>query len=148
MAGIDAHPALRAISPQAPMTDVWMGDDFFHNGAFRQTYGFDYVQEMEGQRTDLQVDTKEDTYEFFLKRGNFANAAASAKIAGLPTAKKFLEQPAYTRFWRDMALEYRLSAALVPTLEVGGYWDQEDMWGTQAEYAVLKQNDPEHLVYM
>ena len=49
MAGISAHPAVKAISPQAPMTDVWMGDDFFHNGAFRESYGFDYVQEMEAQ---------------------------------------------------------------------------------------------------
>ncbi len=48
MAGIDAHPAVKAISPQAPMTNIWMGDDFFHNGAFRETYGFDYVQQLGG----------------------------------------------------------------------------------------------------
>jgi putative CocE/NonD family hydrolase len=148
MAGIDPHPALKAISPQAPMTDVWMGDDFFHNGAFRQTYGFDYVQQMEGQKTDVVVDSKEDAYEFFLKKGNFANAAAAAKIAGLPTAKKFLEQPTYTKFWREMAVESRLNSVNVPTLEVGGYWDQEDMWGTQAEYAALKQHDSQHQVFM
>ena len=47
MAGIDPHPAVKAISPQAPMIDVWIGDDFFHNGAFRQTYGYDYVLGME-----------------------------------------------------------------------------------------------------
>ena len=45
MAGIDPHPAVKAISPQAPMIDVWIGDDFFHNGAFRQSYGYDYVLE-------------------------------------------------------------------------------------------------------
>ena len=50
MAGIDAHPAVKAISPQAPMTDVWMGDDFFHNGAFRETYGFDYVRNSKSRR--------------------------------------------------------------------------------------------------
>src|SRR3984885_10324713 len=50
-AGIDAHPAVKAISPQAPMTNVWLGDDFFHNGAFRETYGFDYVQQLEAQKT-------------------------------------------------------------------------------------------------
>ena len=48
-AGIDPHPAVKAISPQAPMTDVWIGDDFFHNGAFRQTYGYDYVLGMESR---------------------------------------------------------------------------------------------------
>ena len=67
MAGIDAHPAVKAISPQAPMTDVWMGDDFFHNGAFRETYGFDYVQQLEAQKTDGVVDSKEDQYNYFLE---------------------------------------------------------------------------------
>ena len=50
MAGIDPHPAVKAISPQAPMIDVWMGDDFFHNGAFRQSYGYDYVMGMESSK--------------------------------------------------------------------------------------------------
>jgi uncharacterized protein len=50
MAGIDPHPAVKAISPQAPMIDVWMGDDFFHNGAFRQSYGYDYVLGLESAR--------------------------------------------------------------------------------------------------
>ncbi len=68
-AGIDAHPAVKAISPQAPMTDIWLGDDFFHNGAFRETYGFDYVQQLEAQKTDVRVESKEDTYDFFLKAG-------------------------------------------------------------------------------
>ena len=62
-AGIDAHPAVKAISPQAPMTDVWRGDDFFHNGAFRETYGFDYVQQLEAQKTDVRAEAKEDTYD-------------------------------------------------------------------------------------
>jgi putative CocE/NonD family hydrolase len=148
MAGIDAHPAVKAISPQAPMTDVWMGDDFFHNGAFRETYGFDYVQQMEGQKTDVRVNLKQDTYDFFLQHTNFAGAAVAAKMSDLPTAKAFLTQPAYTRFWQDMAVEYHLTKVEVPTLEVGGYWDQEDMWGTQAEYAALKPHDSSHQVFM
>ena len=148
MAGIDAHPAVKAISPQAPMTDVWMGDDFFHNGAFREAYGFDYVQQMEAQKTDARVDTKQDTYDFFLQHGNFEGAAAAAKMSGLPTAKAFLEQPAYTKFWQDMEVETHLNRVEVPTLEVGGYWDQEDMWGTQAEYSALKKHDSGHEVFL
>jgi len=148
MAGIDAHPAVKAISPQAPMTDVWMGDDFFHNGAFRQTYGFDYVQELEAQKTNVAVQSKEDTYNFFLRNVNFAGAAKAAGMENLPTAKMFLEQPAYTKFWRDMAVERHLTKVEVPTLEVGGWWDQEDMWGTQAEYAALEPHDTEHEVFM
>jgi putative CocE/NonD family hydrolase len=144
MAGIDAHPAVKAISPQAPMTDVWMGDDFFHNGAFRQGYGFDYVQQMEAQKTDARVDLKQDTYDFFLRHVNFASAVETVpKMNELPSVKAFLTQPAYTKFWRDMAVEDHLTEVEVPTLEVGGYWDQEDMWGTQAEYAALKKHDDE-----
>jgi len=148
MAGIDAHPAVKAISPQAPMTDIWMGDDFFHNGAFRETYGFDYVQQLEGQKTDVRVDSKEDTFDFFLRNGNFTGAAEAAKMSNLATAKMFLTQPAYTKFWQDMAVEKRLGKVEVPTLEVGGWWDQEDMWGTQAEYAALEPHDAKGEVFM
>jgi hypothetical protein len=149
MAGIDAHSAVKAISPQAPMTDVWMGDDFFHNGAFRQSYGFDYVQQMETQKTDVAVDMKQDTYDFFLRNGNFAGAVTTVpKMSYLPTVKAFLSQPAYTAFWQAMAVEDHLTKVEVPTLEVGGYWDQEDMWGTQAEYAALKKHDAEHEVFL
>ena len=77
MAGIDAHPAVKAISPQAPITNVWMGDDFFHNGAFRESYGFDYVQEMEAQKTDARVDMMQDMQDFFLHHVNFAGAVAT-----------------------------------------------------------------------
>ncbi len=148
MAGIDAHPAVKAISPQAPMTDIWMGDDFFHNGAFRETYGFDYVQQLEAQKTDARVNTKEDTYDFFLRNVNFEGAAKAAKITDLPTAKAFLSQPAYTKLWQDMAVERRLNEVETPTLEVGGWWDQEDMWGPQAEYAALEPHDAKHEVFL
>ena len=148
MAGIDAHPAVKAISPQAPMTNIWLGDDFFHNGAFRETYGFDYVQELEAQKTDARVESKEDTYDFFLRNVNFAGAANAAKMENLPTAKIFLTQPAYTPFWQAMAVEKHLTKVEAPTLEVGGWWDQEDMWGTQAEYAALEPHDKKHEVFL
>jgi putative CocE/NonD family hydrolase len=152
MAGIDAHPAVKAISPQAPMTNIWLGDDFFHNGAFRETYGFDYVQQLEAQKTDVPQSSKEDQYDFFLSHVNFAGAAEAAGMTQLPTAKVFLSQPSYVKFWQDMAVEPHLHKPEVPTLEVGGYWDQEDMWGTQAEYAALrpneKPNDPQHRVFL
>ncbi len=152
MAGMDAHPAVKAISPQAPMTDIWVGDDFFHNGAFRETYGFDYVQEMEAQKTDIRPDAQQDQYDFFLRHVNFAGAAAAAGVTQLPTAQRFLTEPSYTKFWQDMAVERRLTKPEVPTLEVGGYWDQEDMWGPQAEYAALHAHedarDLQHRVFL
>ncbi|MDE1177650.1 MAG: CocE/NonD family hydrolase [Edaphobacter sp.] len=148
MAGIDAHPAVKAISPQAPMTNIWMGDDFFHNGAFRETYGFDYVQQLEAQKTDVRVDSTEDTFNFFLRNVNFAGAAKSAGMSDLPTAKAFLTHPEYSKFWQDMAVEPHLTKVEVPTLEVGGWWDQEDMWGPQAQYAALEPHDKSHEVFL
>ncbi len=152
MAGLDANPAVKAVSPQAPMTDVWMGDDFFHNGAFRESYGFDYVQEMEAQKTDGVVSSDEDQYRFFLEHVNFAGAAQAAGMSHLPTAEMFLAQPTYTPFWQAMAVQPHLLRPEVPTLEVGGYWDQEDMWGTQAEYAALRAHEaagqPLHRVFL
>ena len=148
MAGIDAHPAVKAVSPQAPMTDTWLGDDFFHNGAFRETYGFDYVLGLEAQKTNGFVSATEDQYDFFLKHGNFTGAAESAKMSNLPTAKVFLAHPEYSKFWQDMAVQRHLTKVEVPTLEVGGWWDQEDMWGTQAEYAALKPHDKNGEVFM
>ncbi|HXB62261.1 MAG TPA: CocE/NonD family hydrolase, partial [Acidobacteriaceae bacterium] len=148
MAGIDPHAAVKAVSPQAPMTDVWMGDDFFHNGAFRQSYGYDYTMGMESSKTDAFGKMEEDAYDYFLKAGNFANAAKKGRIDGLPTARAFVEHPAYDAFWQAMAVTPWLTRVTVPTFLVGGWWDEEDMWGPQAEYAAMAAHDPEHKVQM
>ncbi len=81
MAGIDPHPAVRAISPQAPMIDVWMGDDFFHNGAFRQSYGYDYVYEMETNKESSSVSYGKGKDRHSARRASttFSNAALSPK---------------------------------------------------------------------
>jgi uncharacterized protein len=150
-AGIDPHPAVRAISPQAPMTDVWIGDDFFHNGAFRQTYGYDYVLGMESGKENAFGKLDEDAYTWFLKAGSFA-AAGKNSVDDLPTGRAFLQHPAYDNFWRSRAIQGHLTTVAVPTLEVGGWWDQEDMWGPQAEYAALESHNepgnPGHRVYL
>ncbi len=151
-AGIDPNPHVKAISPQAPMTDVWLGDDFFHNGAFRQTYGYDYVGAMESGKEDDLTKMKGNEYTFFLKAGSFAAAAKLSGASDLPTWKAFLEHPAYDDYWRSRAVEGHLNTVAVPTLEVGGWWDQEDLYGPQEEYAVLEPhsqaNDPLHRVYL
>jgi|GEM_PF-13975 len=152
MAGIDPHPAVKAISPQAPMTNTWIGDDFFHNGAFRQTYGFDYGMGMESSKKNAFQKLKQDGYESFLHAGNFSTAAKNAGIENLPTVKEFLEHPEYAPVWQGKAVEPHLTAeampTILPTLEVGGWWDQEDMWGPQAEYAALKSHDSQHNVFL
>jgi hypothetical protein len=150
-AGIDPHPAVKAISPQAPMIDVWMGDDFFHNGAFRQSYGYDYVLRMESGKEEITPDYGKDKegkprdgYDFFLERGNFAEDVKQAGSKTLPTWKLFLEHPAYDIVWRSRGVENSLSTVAVPTLSVGGYYDQEDMFGPQIEYSTLEAHDRDH----
>jgi putative CocE/NonD family hydrolase len=151
MAGIDPHPAVKAISPQAPMIDVWLGDDFFHNGAFRQSYGYDYVLSMESGKEEIKVDYGKDKdgkprdgFDFYLKRGSFAEAVKKSGAKTLPTWKLFLKDPAYDSVWRSRGVEHSLNTVAVPTLSVGGYYDQEDMYGPQQEYASLEPHDANH----
>jgi hypothetical protein len=154
-AGIDPHPAVKAISPQAPMIDVWMGDDFFHNGAFRQSYGYDYVKGLESTRERADVDYGKDKngkprdgFDYFLERGNFAEDVKKSRSKMLPTWKLFLDHPAYDSVWYARGVEHHLNAVTVPTLSVGGYYDQEDMWGPQEEYAKLEPHDAQHANFL
>jgi putative CocE/NonD family hydrolase len=147
-AGIDSHPAVKAISPQAPMTDVWKGDDFFHNGAFRQTYGYDYTIGMESGKENAFGKLDQDAYDYFLQAGSFAAAAKKSGSPMLPTWQAFLAHAGYDNFWSSRAVQPHETKVEVPTLEVGGYWDQEDMWGPQAEYAALKPHDARHEVFL
>jgi putative CocE/NonD family hydrolase len=147
MAGIDPHPAVKAISPQAPMIDVWMGDDFFHNGAFRQTYGYDYALGLESSKESTDVDYGKgvDGYGYFLERGSLAEDVKQSGVnKKLPTWQAFLEHPAYDGYWYSRGVEHHLDKVTVPTLTVGGYYDQEDMWGPQEEYASLEPHDSNH----
>ena len=155
MAGIDPHPAVKAISPQAPMIDVWMGDDFFHNGAFRQTYGYDYVLGMESNKEQGNVDYGKDKdgkprdgFDYFLERGSFAEDVKKSGSPLLPTWKLFLEHPSYDSVWRSRGVENYLNTVAVPTLSVGGTYDQEDMWGPQIEYSTLEPHDASHQNYL
>jgi putative CocE/NonD family hydrolase len=150
-AGIDPHPATKAVSPQAPMIDVWVGDDFFHNGAFRQTYGYDYVLGLESnnERTDVTYGKDKngkpvDGYDYFLERGSFDQDVKKSGAKMLPTWKLFLDHPAYDSMWSARGVENWLNAVQVPTLTVGGYYDQEDMWGPQEEYSKLEPHDSQH----
>jgi putative CocE/NonD family hydrolase len=154
-AGIDPHPAVKAISPQAPMIDAWMGDDFFHNGAFRQSYGYDYVLRMESGKEEITPDYGKDKdgkprdgFDFFLERGNFAEDVKQSGSITLPTWKLFLEHPAYDSVWRSRGVQHSLSSVAVPTLTVGGYYDQEDIFGPQIEYSTLEPRDQSRQNYL
>ena len=151
-AGVDPHPAVRAISPQAPMIDTWLGDDFFHNGAFRQSFGYDYVLGMEsgnGKKFEAYYGAADagqprDGYQYFLERSDFQEEVKRSGLPLLPTWKLFLEHPAYDEVWRFRSLESTLNKVVVPTLTVGGYYDEEDMYGPQEEYSLLEDHDTDH----
>ena len=145
MAGIHPHPALKAISPQAPMTDTWMGDDFFHQGAFRLSYGFEYAAELE-QSNDMSVPPPiptYDTYDWYLAQGPLSTLT---RLLGghAPTWRNFTEHPTYDAFWKARALPTYLTSVSVPTMTVGGWWDQEDFYGALKAYASLEPHDAEH----
>jgi putative CocE/NonD family hydrolase len=142
IAGVRPHPAVKAVSPQAPMTDTWMGDDFFHQGAFRLSYGFEYSSEME-LSTDGSVEPptgRYDTYDWYLAQGPLRNL--TKRLAGrVPTWTAFTEHPAYDAYWKGRALTKSLTALAVPTLTVGGWYDQEDFFGPLATYRALERFD-------
>jgi putative CocE/NonD family hydrolase len=137
------HPALRAVSPQAPMTDTWMGDDFFHQGAFRMSYGFEYSWGMEGWSAGLgplPID-RTDSYDWYLSFPSLADLTARTGALRLPTWRHFVEHPAYDSVWQSRAFVRAVRGVSVPTLTVGGWWDQEDIYGPTATYAALERFD-------
>ena len=143
VATIDAHPALKASSPQAPMTDTWLGDDFFHNGAFRQSYGYEYVKSMETSKEEADVSFDKDAYDWYLEMG------ALRKITELnqgkfPTWNAFVAHPNYDDYWKARGAGNYLKPTTVATLVVGGWWDQEDYYGALATYNTLEKFDKKH----
>ena len=142
-AGIHPHPALKAISPQAPVGDVWIGDDFFHNGAFRETQGLEFAAFMEmnpGKFFFLPIPDY-DHYTFYLKYATLDSVAKATAVTKLPTWIGLQEHPAYDAYWQERALTRAMTRTEVPTLFVGGWWDQEDVYGPQALYHALERHD-------
>jgi putative CocE/NonD family hydrolase len=152
MALLGPHPALKVAAPESPMVDGWMGDDWFHYGAFRQT-NFDYTHQQTTQRDSGEPVARDsyDDYEAFRRAGS---AGAYARLHGLdqlPWAQKMIEHPAYDAFWQGQALDKLVAAkpSQVPTMWIQGLWDQEDMWGAIQTYLALKakgQTDHNYLV--
>lgn len=144
MATIAPHPALRAASPQASPADMWMGDDFHHNGAFRLSYGFEYATMMETNKEQARFEfDKYDTYEWYLKLGALSNVNEKYLKGKIPTWNDFVEHPNYDRFWQEQAAARYLKQSRVPTLNVAGWWDQEDFYGPIKIYEEFEKNDPQ-----
>ena len=144
MALVNPHPALKVAVPMSPMVDGWKGDDWFHNGAFRQT-NFDYIY---GQ-TAAKDDSKQvprgafDDYASFLRFGSAGDYARHFGFDQLGFWNKVSEHPAYDAYWQGQALDPVIAAQplTVPRMIVASIWDQEDMYGAIATYEATEPKD-------
>jgi putative CocE/NonD family hydrolase len=144
MALVNPHPALKVAAPMSPMVDGWMGDDWFHFGAFRQV-NLDYFTEQTAAKGEGHSIVRQgyDDYENFLRAGSAGNFAKAAGLDQLPWWRKMAEHPAYDSFWRLQALDKTMAAQplKVPTMWIQGLWDQEDMWGAIHSYLAVEPKD-------
>ncbi|MDB5364338.1 MAG: CocE/NonD family hydrolase [Rhodospirillales bacterium] len=144
MAMINPHPALKVAVPMCPMIDGWIGDDWFHNGAFRQP-NFDYIYSQTSARrtSEHMPHLGYDDYEGYRAAGSAGDYAKRAGLDQFPFWRKILEHPAYDSFWQDQALDKILAKQplAVPTMWVTSIWDQEDIYGGIAAYAATEPKD-------
>jgi len=142
MATLEPHPALKAVSPQASPADMFLGDDFHHNGAFRLSYGFEYVAMMETSKTNFHFQfDRHDTYEWYLRLGALSNVNRLYFQRKMPTWNDFVAHPNYDAFWKKQAFTPYLKRVTVPTLNVAGWFDQEDFYGPLKVYELFEKHD-------
>ena len=144
MALIHPHPALKVAAPESPMVDGWMGDDWFHYGAYRQT-NFDYIYGQTKQKGKGESVPRAgyDDYSNFLAAGSAGDYARAHGFEQLPFWRKLDEHPAYDAFWQGQALDKIMAQQplSVPTMWLQGLWDQEDMWGAIHSYEATEPKD-------
>jgi putative CocE/NonD family hydrolase len=144
MALVNPHPALKVSVPMNPMVDGWMGDDWFHYGAFRQYMIWWIYRQIASRKGDFKFwSTHHDMYDMFLSAGSAGEIGSRRGMEQLGFWRKLTEHPAYDSFWQDQALDRELATRplTVPTMIVHGYWDQEDIYGALAAYEALKPKD-------
>src|SRR4030095_3018502 len=128
MSTVHPHPALKVSVPFAPMVDGWIGDDWFHNGAFRQNYSLSYIYVQEATRSGDETwwSGTRDTYDEYLRLGSAGAVAASRGLAQLGFWRALAEPPAYDAFWQDQAVDKLLAREplKVPMLIVSSLFDQ------------------------
>ncbi len=144
MALVNPHPALKVAAPMSPMVDGWMGDDWFHYGAFRQG-SLDWAPSQTAYRGGGPgiVRPGYDDYENYRRAGSASAFAEAAGLDRLPWYRKLVEHPAYDQFWSAQALDKIMAGQplKVPTMWIQGLWDQEDMWGAIHCYLAMEPRD-------
>jgi uncharacterized protein len=144
MALVNPHPALKVAVPMNPMVDGWMGDDWFHNGAFREL-NMPYIYEQEGSRKNEQHwwSSNYDDYDMYLQAGSAGELGRRRGLQQVGFWNKLLAHPTYDSFWQQQAMDKIVAAQplKVPTMLVHSLWDQEDIYGAPAVYKALKPKD-------
>ena len=140
---VDPHPALKASSEQACMGDLFLGDDFHHNGAFRLSYGMEYSYEIEHDpTTDSDFPFIQfDNYDWYIKLGSLKNVNEKYFHNSIPTWNNFVKHPNYDDFWQKNSPLSYVKYPAIPQLHVGGYFDQEDINGPQLMYEHMEKKD-------
>jgi putative CocE/NonD family hydrolase len=151
MALVNPHPALKAAVPMDPMVDGWRGDDWFHNGAFRQ-YAIAAIHGSESRDNSTEFPWEStELYESFMRAGSVGELARRHGTDRVQFWRNIVEHPAYDEFWQSQALDSILAGRplKVPTMVVGSLWDQEDIYGATAVYKALEPKDKSgKLVYL
>jgi putative CocE/NonD family hydrolase len=144
MALVNPHPALKVSVPMNPMVDDWKGDDWFHNGAFRQQ-NMSYIYNQQATRAN---DAKwwssyYDDYDMFMEAGSAGELGQRRGMETIGFWRKILAHPSYDSFWQGQAMDRVLAAQplKVPVMLVDGLWDQEDIYGAIAVYKAIKPKD-------
>jgi putative CocE/NonD family hydrolase len=144
MALVNPHPALKVSVPMNPMVDGWKGDDWFHNGAFREQ-NMPYIYEQEATRDNSAKwwTTNYDDYDMYMKAGSAGELGRQRGLEQVGFWRKILEHPTYDAFWREQAMDQILAAQplKIPVMVVDSLWDQEDIYGAVAVYKALKSKD-------
>src|SRR3954447_16321163 len=144
MALVNPHPALKVSVPMNPMVDGWMGDDWFHNGAFReQNMPYIYEQEATRSNTEQWWTNHFDDYDLYLEAGSAGELGRRHGLEQMGFWRKILEHPSYDSWWQQQAMDKILASQplKVPTMLVDSLWDQEDIYGAPAMYKPLKPKD-------
>jgi len=154
---INTHPALKAVSPQAPVSDWVIGDDVHHNLAFFLQDNFDFSAWFDVPRKGLERDHKGiavdkrglSAYDFFLKAGTLADLDKNYVRGRIPYWEELMDHGTYDQYWKDRALPPQLKNIKCAVLFTGGWFDAEDMWGALHDYQAVKRQDkgtPDYLV--
>ncbi len=144
MALVHPHPALKVSVPMNPMVDGWMGDDWFHNGAFRQQ-GMQYIYEQEATRKNDEKWWRGDydDYDMFLDAVSAGELGRIHNLEQVGFWRRILAHPSYDAYWQDQAVDKLLAKEplKVPVMLVHSLWDQEDIYGATAVYRAIKPKD-------